>query len=166
MSNQKNLIIQRRVSREVFMKFIFQESANGDECKDLTIKLERFLDDIENDAIKIHESYSGREIEKLESYKDVIFDYSYLMDATTAYESNKKLVDDYINKYARNWTIDTLPKTDLAILRTAITEIKFMYTVPNKVACDEAVNIAKKYCDDDAYKYINGILGSIVEDKK
>lgn len=99
----------------------------------------------------------------LDSYREVILDSSYLMDAARAVEDNIGAIDAYINEYARNWTTDTMPAVDVAILRLAVAEIKFMFTIPEAVACDEAVNIAKKYCDDDAYKYINGILGSVMK---
>ena len=84
------------------------------------------------------------------------------MDMSRVIESNISEIDEYINKYARNWTVETLPKVDVSILRIAIAEIKYTAIVPNGVACDQAVILAKKYCDDNAYKYINGILGSII----
>lgn len=164
MSNPKDLIIQRRVSREIFMKFIFQESLNGSDYKDLIKKLEDFLGYIKEDAIDLYKYHGGSSLEDEESYRDFIFDFAYLMDATRAYEIHREDIDDLIDRYARNWSVKTLPKSDLSILRTAITEIKFMYIVPAQVSCDEAVNLAKKYCEDGAYRYINGILGSVVSE--
>ena len=87
------------------------------------------------------------------------------MDMVAAFDANREEIDSNINKFARKWTIDTLPIVDVAILRMAITEILYMIDIPDGITCDEAVNLAKKYCDDGAYKYINGILGSVVNDK-
>ena len=56
-------------------------------------------------------------------------------------------LDGYIEKYAKGWRFS---------------RILYMPDVPNKVAINEAVEIAKKYLDDDVVKFINGILGSFV----
>lgn len=164
MSNPKDLIVQRRVSREIFMKFIFQESLNGSDYKCLLKKLEDFLTYIKEDAIEIYSYHGGSKLENEDDYRDIVFDFAYLMDAVKAYEVHREDIDLLIDKYARNWSVKTLPKSDLSILRTAITEIKFMYIVPTQVSCDEAVNLAKKYCEDGAFRYMNGILGSVVSD--
>nr|WP_314278506.1 transcription antitermination factor NusB [uncultured Peptostreptococcus sp.] len=163
MTRANNLIIQRKVSREIFMKYLYSRSVANLGWQELSQEMDTFLGLVEDDAIEIYKEHGGREIDNLESYREVVFDSSYLMDVAKAVEENIEVIDDYINKYARNWTTDTMPAVDVAILRLAIAEIKFMFTVPEVVACDEAVNIAKKYCDDDAYKYINGILGGIME---
>ena len=163
MTRANNLIIQRKFYREIFMKYLYSRSVANLGWQELSQEMDTFLGLVEDDAIEIYKEHGGREIDNLESYREVVFDSSYLMDVAKAVEENIEVIDDYINKYARNWTTDTMPAVDVAILRLAIAEIKFMFTVPEVVACDEAVNIAKKYCDDDAYKYINGILGGIME---
>ncbi|MCG4471040.1 transcription antitermination factor NusB, partial [Lawsonibacter sp. DFI.6.74] len=69
-----------------------------------------------------------------------------------------------INKYAKNWTINRMAKVDLAILRLAICEILYMSEMPTKVSINEAIELAKLYCDDKSPKFINGILGSVVSE--
>ena len=54
-----------------------------------------------------------------------------------------------------------MPKTDLAILRIAVCEMIYMDDIPDSVSINEAVEMAKKFGDDDSPKYINGILSSI-----
>lgn len=164
MSNPKELIIQRMASREIFMKYMYQKALSKSEWKDIFTDFEDFISGVEEDAIEIFNGYGGREIEPLESYREVVLDCSYLMDISKVIEENIENIDDYINKYARNWSTDTLPVVDLSILRIAIAEIKYMFTIPGKVACNVAVELSKKYCDDDSYKYINGILGSVVSE--
>ena len=163
MTRANNLIMQRKVSREIFMKYLYSRAVSNAGWEGLSQDLDSFLDLVEDDAIEIHKSHGGKEIDMLDSYREVILDSSYLMDAARAVEDNIGAIDAYINEYARNWTTDTMPAVDVAVLRLAVAEIKFMFTIPEVVACDEAVNIAKKYCDDDAYKYINGILGSVMK---
>ena len=58
------------------------------------------------------------------------------------------------------WTIKRLSKMELAIMLIGVCEI-VTNTTPKNVVINEAVNIAKKYCDDDSYKFINGVLNQI-----
>ncbi|MDD3026623.1 MAG: transcription antitermination factor NusB [Erysipelotrichaceae bacterium] len=58
------------------------------------------------------------------------------------------------------WTIKRLSKMELAIMLIGVCEI-VTNTTPKTVVINEAVNIAKKYCDDDSYKFINGVLNQI-----
>ena len=54
--------------------------------------------------------------------------------------------------------LDRLSKIDLAILRIAITELKMMPDIPDKVTVNEAINMSKKYVDEKSGKFINGML--------
>ena len=71
-------------------------------------------------------------------------------------------LDGYIAKYAKGWRFARIDRVAAAIMRVTMYEILYMPDVPNKVAINEAVEIAKKYVDDDVVKFINGILGSFV----
>ena len=71
-------------------------------------------------------------------------------------------LDGYIAKYAKGWRFSRIDRVASAIMRVTMYEILYMPEVPNKVAINEAVEIAKKYVDDDIVKFINGILGSFV----
>lgn len=68
---------------------------------------------------------------------------------------------DLINNHSKGWKVTRLPKTTLAILLVALYEMKFVETVPDSVAINEAVELAKKYASSNDASYINGILGSI-----
>ncbi len=70
-------------------------------------------------------------------------------------------IDDMILSYCRGWMPERMPKTDLAILRIAVCEMIYMDDIPDSVSINEAVEMAKKFGDDDSPKYINGILSSI-----
>ena len=86
-------------------------------------------------------------------------------EAAEAYlKENKDKIDELINKYAKNWSVNRMPKVDLSILRLAICELVFIEEIPSKVSINEAIELAKLYCDDKAPKFINGILGSVVNE--
>ena len=63
------------------------------------------------------------------------------------------------------WTINRIAKIDLAILKVAIYELIYL-KLPYKVAINEAVELAKRYGEDSSKSFVNGILASIVKDKK
>jgi len=63
------------------------------------------------------------------------------------------------------WTMDRISKIDLAILEVAIFELIYS-KLPYKVAINEAVELAKKYGDDSSKSFVNGILASIVKERK
>lgn len=78
--------------------------------------------------------------------------------------TNQNDIDEKANQYLKNWAIDRLGNTDQAILRIGIYEL--LYTeVPEIVAINEAVELAKVYSDDDVRKMINGVLDKIYHDK-
>ena len=80
-----------------------------------------------------------------------------------SFSSKEQELDDVINKYSKGWKANRLPKVNLAILRLAIYEIKYLDDVPNSVAINEAVELAKKYSGEGDYSFINGILGSVAK---
>ena len=82
--------------------------------------------------------------------------------------SEKRFYGDYAvkqtNKYMNDWSIDRIDKTGAAILRMAIYEL--MYTdTPEVVVINEAIELSKKYSDDNVRKIINAVLDKIIKDR-
>ena len=67
-------------------------------------------------------------------------------------------LDDRINEVAEGWKTNRMGKAELNILRLALYEIMYDDSVPVKVAINEAVELSKEYCNDDAPAFINGML--------
>ena len=90
----------------------------------------------------------------------------YIKDSFLGIMQNEKEITGLIEKNLKqNWTLDRISKIDISILKLAIYEM--LYTdVPYKVAINEAIEIAKKYGEDSSKAFINGILASIVKEKK
>lgn len=78
-------------------------------------------------------------------------------------EEKKDNLDGLIEKYSKGWKVKRLPKVNLAILRLAAYEILFVDDVPESVAINEAVELAKKYSGESDYSFINGVLGAVVK---
>lgn len=92
-------------------------------------------------------------------------DMDYIKKGFNSCRENIKEIDATINRFSDKWSTSRMPKTDLAIMRLAVTEIKYMDEIPDAVAVDEAVEIAKKFAGEDSPKFINGILGEIIKEK-
>ena len=71
-------------------------------------------------------------------------------------------VDDLISAHLQGWTLERLPAVDRAILRVAVWELLHAEDVPEPVAVDEAVELAKKLSTDDSPGFVNGVLGQVM----
>lgn len=67
------------------------------------------------------------------------------------------------NKYMKDWSIERIDKTGAAILKMAIYELKYTDTPPI-VVINEAIELAKKYSDDDVRKMINAVLDKMIKE--
>ena len=74
---------------------------------------------------------------------------------------NDEIIGLISENLKKDWTVQRISKVNLAILKIAIYEIKYM-EIPFKVAINEAVELAKKYGDEAAPLFVNGVLASIV----
>ena len=72
-----------------------------------------------------------------------------------------KEIDQKIIQYTENWQLNRMAVVDRNILRFAVYELLFLDEIPPKVTINEAVNVAKKYSQDEAGKFVNGILDKI-----
>jgi N utilization substance protein B len=70
-------------------------------------------------------------------------------------------IDELANSHMKNWTINRIDKTGAAILRIGLYEILYEEDTPNIVAINEAVELAKKYSDDNVRKIINAVLDKV-----
>ncbi len=78
-------------------------------------------------------------------------------------ETNILEIDKIIEEAAPEWPLDKISKIDLVILRIAIFEVVYGTKTPTKVAIDEAVELAKEFGNETSSKFVNGVLGTVVE---
>ena len=86
----------------------------------------------------------------------------YFLDVVHGVMEKKDEIDSLIENHARGWSLERMPKVDLAIMRLAIYELRFREDIPWNVSINEAVELAKKYGGDQSKSFINGVLGKIV----
>ena len=77
---------------------------------------------------------------------------------------NQRIIAEFIDKSIIGWKSSRLSTVSKAVLQLAIYEMIFMEDIPAKVSINEAIELSKKYDDDKAYSFVNGVLNAIAED--
>ena len=93
-------------------------------------------------------------------------DQSYIQNKFENIREKITEMDDILNQCSKGWKTSRMGKVDLSILRLAVYEILFDEEVPDKVAINEAVELAKKFGGDDSPSFINGVLGKVAAMKR
>ena len=73
-------------------------------------------------------------------------------------------IDELITRYADHWAISRMPVVDRNVIRVAVWELVWGDDVPVAVAINEAVELAKSYSTEDSGRFVNGVLGKIVDE--
>ena len=95
------------------------------------------------------------------SYTDM--ESKYINDSIYNIKENLETIDQYIKENLKGWSIERLAKVDLAVLRIAIYEILYREDIPVEVSINEAIEIVKKFSNNDSFKFVNGVLGGVVK---
>lgn len=117
------------------------------------VLFEKIFDD-ESTISEIVEIAKENELIKINNFAEALL---------KAVEDNFDEVDSIIEANLQDWTLSRLPKVSLAVLRLAVAEIKYVDEVPNGVAVNEAVELAKKYGTSVDAAFINGVLGAVAK---
>lgn len=131
--------MRRRKSRELALRMLYQLETNS---ANQELALENYCN--------------------IFPYQQDVIDYAeYLMLGVKRY---KETVDKYIQDACENWKINRIAFVDKNILRIGIYEMLFSEDVPPKVAIDEAIELAKKYGNEDSGNFVNGVLDRVFKD--
>lgn len=137
--------MSRRTARRHVLNILFQTEFNVN--ADVPLK-------------DIIETYN-EEIEKIDP-KDMPF----ITGELEGIKDKDNILVDTINRYAEGWSVERMNKLDVAVLKIAIYEMLFCEDIPDKVAANEAVELAKQFSSDKAPRFINGVLGRVIESKE
>ncbi len=86
----------------------------------------------------------------------------YTIELVEGVQEHRAAIDELLVEYSEGWTLERMPGVDRAILRIGLFELLWSADVPDAVAIDEAVELAKALSTDDSPKFINGILGRVL----
>ncbi|MGW7536718.1 transcription antitermination factor NusB [Amycolatopsis sp. NPDC054798] len=90
---------------------------------------------------------------------DPVADYTIsVVEGVTAH---RERIDELLSEHSQGWTLERMPPVDLAVLRVGVYEMLWAADVPDAVAIDEAVGLAKELSTDDSPRFVNGVLGRI-----
>lgn len=138
--------MNRKITREEAVKILYSmDIGNSYDIKLAQDYLEHFTDEDSDDL----------------TFDINAIDINYLNKTLHDAINNLESIDKMIEDNSRTWKINRIAKIDLSILRIALSEIMYNSLIPNGTSVDEAVKISKKYSEDESYKFINGILGSV-----
>jgi len=127
---------KRRSSRELALKFLYQFELNGE---DLDEQIKLFL-------------------ERNSSQEDVA---NFMKELVVSLIDKMEEIDEIIQKFSDHWILDRMTVIDRNILRMGACELLFNFSTPPKVVINEAIDIAKKYGNEDSPEFINGILDKV-----
>lgn len=74
-------------------------------------------------------------------------------------------IDETITAHLKGWTLNRLPRVSLTAMRLALAEMLYGSEQKPAVAINEAVELVKKYGDENDYQFVNGLLGTVVREQ-
>ena len=129
----------RRKSREVALQALYQAEISDSKNVDISTICDNFQ------VAKKVIPYAQTLIEGISQHSDEI--------------------DDLISQHAKNWRVGRMSIVDRNLIRIGVFELLFQDDVPNTVAINESIEIAKRFSTDDSSSFINGILDAINDGK-
>lgn len=86
---------------------------------------------------------------------------TYIRDKVNGILEKIPVIDSKIEQCCDGWNLNRIGKAEITIMRIAVYEMLFEEEIPNKVAINEAVELSKLYCDEDAKGFVNAVLGKV-----
>ena len=141
MENTKIKPASRRKQREVAVQLLFEMKMQKEENMDFVLNY-----------------YEMRELD--------IRNYTYTMQIAKNYIEHMEEIEQILTENVQNWRIERVGKTEISIIRVATVEMLYHDDVPAPVAINEAVEVAKKFSDERAYRFVNKVLRNVLEATK
>lgn len=119
------------------------------------------------DAIELAEKAINRlgtaveipEVVQLTNQQDV---RTYALEILKTINRRQTEIDETLTQALQDWQLNRLPRIDRDILRIAVAEVSFL-GIPDRVAINEAVELAKRYSDEEGHRFINGVLRRVTD---
>ena len=138
MSNENK--ITRREAREAIVAVLFSREYTP----------EKSAEELETDRVR---DFGGRED-------------PYITEAVSGTLANLDAIDALIESSAVGWALGRISRVSRAILRLACYEMLYRPEIPTLVSLNEAVDLSKKYDDENAYSFVNGVLNRAMKSEE
>ncbi|QYR19999.1 transcription antitermination factor NusB [Paenibacillus sp. sptzw28] len=143
--------MKRRLAREIAVQSLYQMEMNEVTAGDAVNML-------------VDEVNEENEIEA--SAADVSRIDEHVRELVNGVTEHKAAIDDMLQHYLTGWQVDRLSRVDRQILRLACLELVFRDDVPPKAAINEAIELAKHFGTEESGKFVNGVLGRLLQEIK
>ncbi|KWX70799.1 transcription antitermination factor NusB [Paenibacillus jilunlii] len=141
--------MKRRLAREIIVQSLYQMEMN----------------DVESaDAVEMLIAEAAEENESEHVITDEAELKAYVVEHVNGVWEHKMAIDDMLEHYLKGWQMSRLSRVDRQILRLATFEMVFANDVPAKVAVNEAIDLAKHFGTEDSGKFVNGVLGKMIQE--
>jgi N utilization substance protein B len=141
--------MKRRVSREMALQSLYQ------------IQMTHISPQEAIDVI-VEEAENDNESELLIGENEVSHEFLYELVEGTC--KHKQEIDQILIEYLTGWQIDRLSRIDKEVLRLAIYEMLYRDDIPPRVVVNEAIELAKLFGTEESGKFVNGVLGKMIQD--
>ena len=150
----------RREIREQLLRLLF--CLEFREEIEINEQVDMFLDNLSD---KLYKEELKKAVENGEEAPKTYYmkNIDYIREKLTNIRECLADIDELLDGVSQGWKLSRMSKIDLTILRIAVQEIKYDEDVPDKVAINEAVELAKIYGGDSSPSFINGILAKVVK---
>jgi transcription antitermination protein NusB len=88
----------------------------------------------------------------------------YTIELVEGVHAHRQRIDAILAQFAEGWTVDRMPDVDRAVLRLGVYELLWRDEIPDAVAIDEAVELAKSLSTDESPRFVNGVLARVLRD--
>ncbi len=143
----------RTNARELAVHLIYELNATGVSPEE-ALSL-RFSKDYYSTLESENELYGERPNEK---------QLTYIRETVAGVAGRREELEGFIRRYAIGWRIERISRLALAIMELAIYEILYVEDVPTSAAISEAVELTRRYEDEDVVSFVNGVLGSFARE--
>ncbi|OKP84208.1 N utilization substance protein B [Paenibacillus helianthi] len=141
--------MKRRLAREIIVQSLYQMEMNEVES---------------SEAVEMLIAEASEENETERVITDEIELKAYVVAHVNGVWEHKMAIDDMLEHYLKGWQMSRLSRVDRQILRLATYEMVFANDVPAKVSVNEAIDLAKHFGTDDSGKFVNGVLGKMIQE--
>lgn len=131
---------RRSRAREIVLQVLYQDDLNTDQPEDIRL---RFIN------------------ARLNQDRSLV---EFAEDLLAGVRRHRDQVDQQLEEIARNWKLSRMAATDRNVLRLGAYEILFTET-PNRVAVNEAIELAKRYGTNNSSQFVNGVLDRLMNNQ-
>ncbi|WP_274651748.1 transcription antitermination factor NusB [Paenibacillus humicola] len=141
--------MKRRLAREIAVQSLYQMEMNEVSSGDA---VDMLMDEVSEENEIGADAGDAKGIDK------------FVRNLVNGVTEHKAAIDDMLQQYLTGWQVDRLSRVDRQVLRLACYEMVFRSDVPPKAAINEAIELAKHFGTDDSGKFVNGVLGRLLQE--